>query len=368
MKKIVSAILAFALIFSVCSFSPALQAGAAAPEEADSLLSRDEIITQVKSCLFPAEGKDDPYTAIELLLPLVEDGDAEAQYYYAWIYDYALEENDETEKESLYWYQRSMEQGFLKAYLGVAFNDFVESDVKAKELAREAVSLGLLKMSDEELGTDGLYWIAHLYFNGLGVETSYRKGYEYLLKSAETGYSPAMNELAYYCFQEGHGVERSYSKALEWFTLAAEKGYPMAMTNIGYLYRNGLGVERNPELALQWFFKAAELGDPVAMNHIGDMYYNGEGIGYDYAKAMEWLSRSADAGLAASMHYKGAILVSRSATPESRQNDEAMNCYIDSYLNGYEDAVDSINFMLKEGAGVDAYFQRYGELIFSASR
>jgi len=364
MKKFFSTILLLAIVFSVLS---ATSVYAAAPVSDEAELSREATINQVRSCLFPADGKKDIGTAIELLLPLVEDGDAEAQYYYAWIYDYALGEDDETEKESLYWYELSMEQGYLKSYLGVAMNGFVESEDLAKQLAKEAIALGLLSISDEELGPDGLFHLAHLYRDGIGVEASNRKMYEYFLKAAEMNYPLAANALAYYCYFEGHGVERNYEKALEWYTKAADLGFPVAMTNIGYMYRNGIGVERDSELALEWFFKAAELGDPTAMSHIGDMYYIGEGLACDHTKAMEWLSHSADAGLASSMHYKGWLLDMRDFDPQRKQNDTAMDCYIDSYLNGFDDALNSINAMLEKGSGVDAYLQRYGELLLAES-
>ena len=214
MKKLILMILSFVLALSLCACTKATGQSADMVEKSvadeianpDAGRSHEDIMTEVRSCIFPVEGEQDIETAMDLLLPLVEEGDAEAQYYWGWIYDHELEENDETERESLYWYKLAMEQGYLKTYLGVSLNKFVESEEKAEELAREAIQGGLLELSDEELGQDGFYWIAKLYNAGQGVEQDYAKAYEWYLKAAEAGYNPAMAFVGYFYFN-GYGVE-----------------------------------------------------------------------------------------------------------------------------------------------------------------
>ena len=92
MKKLLSIILSLAMVLGLCACS-----------------NTAKTMDEVRACLFPAGGEKDVEAAMELLLPLAEKGEAEAQYYYGWILDQELEENDENEKESLRWYRLAME-------------------------------------------------------------------------------------------------------------------------------------------------------------------------------------------------------------------------------------------------------------------
>ena len=152
MKKLLSIILSLAMVLGLCACS-----------------NTAKTMDEVRACLFPAGGEKDVEAAMELLLPLAEKGEAEAQYYYGWILDQELEENDENEKESLRWYRLAMEQGYLKAYIGVSQNDSALSTEEKEEIAREAIQGGLLDLSEGELCADGFYWIGLLYEKGRGV-------------------------------------------------------------------------------------------------------------------------------------------------------------------------------------------------------
>jgi len=159
MKKLISALLT--LTISLCLVSATI-----APAWAET--DRDEIFSQALALLFPVEGNYDAPAALELLLPLAESGDAEAQYYCGWIYDFELEENMETELAAYNWYEKAMEGGILKAFVGAALNTFVESGDKSDELLNYAFSKGFLDLSEDKLGANGLYWIGFMHDLGFG--------------------------------------------------------------------------------------------------------------------------------------------------------------------------------------------------------
>ena len=145
---------------------------------------------------------------------------------------------------------------------------------------------------------------------------------------------------------------------------AAEAGNNTAMNYLGWMYENGQGVEKDLTKAFAWYLKAAEAGNASAMNTVGNAYFIGKGLEQNYDKAYLWLRKSADAGYGASMSYLGWMHLNGSGTAP-RNNEYAMNWFIDSYLNGYEKAIDSINAMLEKGQGLDVYYERYDELVLS---
>ena len=66
-------------------------------------------------------------------------------------------------------------------------------------------------------------------------------------------------------YKNGRGVERSYEKAVEWVLKAADQGLAVAQYNLGDMYFWGTGVEQSDEKAREWFQKAADQGFEDAM-------------------------------------------------------------------------------------------------------
>lgn len=379
MKKLISIILTIILLCSLCACSgtpeqgaapaaqnttPAEQSTAPAIENPDLGRSREELIAEARSYIFPAEGKQDIDAAIEILLPLVEEGDAEAQYYFAYIYDYCLEENDETEKESLYWYELAMEQGYLKAYLGVCLNKFVESQEKANELAGEAIELGLLEMSDTDLGKEGGYLIGSLYENGYGVSENYTEAFKWFNKSAEAGFVYGMATVGN-CYYTGFGVEQNYEKAIDWFTKGADEGNGDSLFMLGNIYFSGNGVTQDYDKAYEYFLMAAEAGHSEAMGWVGAYYeykYS-NAIKENPKEAYQWYSKAAEAGYPWAMSKLGDCYANSYGV--GRDYEKAMEWYINAYLNGYEVAGEYINTLLSWNVGVNTYYERYEELLLA---
>lgn len=299
----------------------------------------DVAIDEAYACLFSLDGEKNVELAQEILLPLVEAGNAEAQYYWGYIYDWEIVDNNgDEEKESLSWYELAAEQGFPKAYLAAALNTYVESE-RANELIELAKQAGLFEMTPEVLGADGcafigsyyagsknystsLEWnlkaselgstpamldIGLMYYNGAGVKKDIDVALEWLLKAADLGNVYAMNYYGYIFFEnnyESEIVNKKYAAALDGYREAAVAGDPIAMHNIGQMYENGLGgLSRNAKTAVDWYLKAANLGDAYSMYRIGQQYRYAK----DYEAAMEWYQKAADLGIADAMEDLGLM-------------------------------------------------------------
>ncbi len=81
----------------------------------------------------------------------------------------------------------------------------------------------------------------------------YRKmAMEWYKKSAEKGFAPAMNNLAF--FYEIGGSEEDRSEIFKWASKSASAGNPMGTSLLEWALTDGVGVERNEELAESWKF------------------------------------------------------------------------------------------------------------------
>lgn len=366
MKKWIVTAVSVLLLFAMAacgSAAPGPEASEAstlttAPEEdaepeqtpAPEWLSAD-VYEEVKACLFPAEGdQKNVALAQELLLPLLEEGEPEAMYWWAWIYDYEIIDNDGgPEKESFYWYRLSAEQGFAKAFLGVALNGFVESDEQADEMIEKAKEAGLFDQSPEELGPDGCHLLGSYCSSFLQDDASAVEWYQH---AADMGCTTAMNYLGWR-YYDGRGVAENAGKCEELFRKAADAGYIYGMENLGWLLKN-----EDPEAAKSWLQKASDAGSASAMNVLGSNFPPG-----DY---YELMYKSATLGCKESMHYIGSMR--ENGICVTQDYERAMEWYIKAYENGLEeDAAESINRLLSNQQGVNTYFEHYGSLVYPSA-
>jgi len=339
-------ILMLALVFSACGTATETEivettiptetiVETTEPEiEPDPEWLTDAAIDEAYACMFPLDGEKNVELAQEILLPLVEAGNAEAQYYWGYIYDWEIVDNNgDEEKESLYWYELAAEQGFSKAYLAASLNIYIESEERADEMVELATQAGLFEMTPEELGADGcemigayyystedynsalewftkaadmgstvsMYYIGDMYYSGAGVKQDIGASLDWLLKAANLGNVYAMNYYAYVLFETDYSdelVEQKYEAAFDAYMKAAEAGDPVAMYNIGHIYESKGGPIGSGyfDAVLEWYLKAADLGDAYAMCRLGDIYCDGIHVAQDYEAALEWYQKAADLG------------------------------------------------------------------------
>lgn len=117
---------------------------------------------------------------------------------------------------------------------------------------------------------DARYAIGLLYWNGHGVEQSYREAAKWLHDASELDHQEARLKLGY-LYLHGHGVPKEYNKARELLTQAATSGILDAQYNLGVYYYQGLGGKVDLEQARHWLTQAAEQGDQDARQALADL-------------------------------------------------------------------------------------------------
>lgn len=319
-----------------------------------------------------------PY-AQESLLPLVESGNAEAQYYWGYILDFCLVDSTGAgEKEALYWFNLSAEQGFPKACLAATTNEHIDND-RATMFIENARNSGLFEQSPEELGSDGCLYLAFYYWNN----SEYTKAVDWFHKAVDMGNTSAMKNLGaiYYL---GVGVDQDFLLSTELLLEAANRGNVDAMVNYGNeLIQIAVALKNNqqsPALdayretgntdiksllnsAKKWYQKASDAGHADAMASLG--FFSGEGQSYlvdsysiIHGVEPDWYQRAAELGSAEAMYNLGYLY--KNGTYIEQDYDAAMEWFIKAYANGYEDAANQINLLLANQQGVNAYFEHYG--------
>jgi len=205
-----------------------------------------------------AHRRGDYATALRLLRPLAEQGNAHAQVDMGIMY---LEGSGVTRdfKEAVRWCRLAADQGNAEAQglLGGIFHD-----------------------------------------GGDGVTRDYKEAAKWYKLAAAQGDTDAQDNLGAIFYDGGNGVTQDYKEAAKWYRLAAEKGNAHAQLHFGYMSYGGQGVTRDYPEAAKWYRLAADQGDADAQVFLGLMYNEGKGVTQDYREATKWYRLAAQQGLA----------------------------------------------------------------------
>ena len=193
--------------------------------------------------------------ALEILKPLAENGNAQAQITMGLMYDYG-HGVEKSASESIKWYLMAAEQGV----------PLVQHDMGVK------------------------------YFQGQGVEQNYDEAAKWWEMSANAGIADSQFNLGL-MYYRGIGIEKDYVKAAKLFEDAAEQGHGNAQYSLAVMYAFGQSKEKSYSTALQWFNKAAEQKVAQAQFNLGVFNENGYGLAKDLNKAREWYQLAANQGL-----------------------------------------------------------------------
>lgn len=190
--------------------------------------------------------------ALEILEPLAEAGNSDAQVTLGLMYDYGhgVERNP---AKAIEWYTKAAKQGLpvVQHDLGVKYfqgKGIAQDYQQAARWWEQAANAGL---------ADSQFNLGLMYYRGLGIDQDYTRALDLFQRAAGQGHANAQYSLAVmYAF--GQGVDKNYEKALELFRAAADKGIGQAQYNLGVFYENGYGVEKNIAEARKWYEQAAE--------------------------------------------------------------------------------------------------------------
>jgi hypothetical protein len=207
-----------------------------------------------------AYDKGDFATALKLLRPLAERGDASAQYAIGRMYAKGQGVPQDA-AEANNWFNKGREQS--KALQAYNRSDFVTAHKIFEPLAEKGQALA-----------------------------------EYILGLM---------------YANGQGVPESYPEALKWLTKAAEQGEAKAQFSVGVIYFKGLAMTANPAEAFKWYRRAADQGNTQAQYNLGAMYAKGQTVPQDAVKAHILYASAADHGIKAAGEAKDKLAKSMSA-------------------------------------------------------
>lgn len=225
--------------------------------------------------------------ALDLWMPLADDGDAEAQFGVAYLYDEGLGVPQDG-VEAIRWYRLAADQGHLKSQfnLGTLYQsgrkDVPADPGRAADWYRMAAKQGHPKAQ---------YHLGKLYYRGQGLPRNYDLARDWLQKSADQGYVPSINHLAV-LYVRGLGVEKDLVHGFELVRQAAELGEPTAQVNLAGMYVRGTGTDQDFIEALKWhtIFDTHEIpGAGLPMDWV-DNNMTPEDIEEAKQRAADWLA------------------------------------------------------------------------------
>lgn len=184
--------------------------------------------------------------ALEIWMPLANDGNVEAQHMIGMIYVSDQSAMKDYSK-AMIWFRKAAQHGYVSSQ----------------------------------------YMIGYMYEFGQNGRPDYSKALKWYLKAAENGdtYSQYKTGMLYF---NGFMIKKDLSKAYKWLKKAAEKGEHHAQYKLGNMYADGVYVKQDKNEARIWFRKAADQGNLSAKKALGkkircvihvygDTPYKGEG-------------------------------------------------------------------------------------------
>lgn len=204
-------------------------------------------------------------TALNILKPLAEQGDSQAQVTLGVMYDYGQGVAKDPE-EAMKWYIKAAKQGIPVVQHDVGVKYFQGTGVpqsyeKAAYWWEQSANAGL---------ADSQFNLGLMYYRGLGLKQDYNKARELFQKAAEQGHSHAQYSLAV-MNAFGQGMEKNYAEALRWFRESADQGVPQAQFNLGVFYENGYGLKKDIKVAKEWYTRAADQGLEEAKRKLAEL-------------------------------------------------------------------------------------------------
>lgn len=269
--------------------------------------------------------KEDLSNGFQAFLDKAKAGDAAMQVKVGDCYanGYGVEKNL---AEAFSWYSRAAEAGLPEGLtkLGeVRMQEFAyEGDTRLKnEFFDKAKAIELFKKAAESGYLPAMTQLAFAYSD---IPEMQAEMIELAQKAAQGGDADGQRLLSL-LYRKGEGVERNATLSNVWLTKAvrngssrarsdfmmfctgpqqdivdfhlnAVRGDAEAMSNLGYYHYMGLGRDQNNELAMEWWRRAAEAGHEMSGLFVGQMLVFGDGVPQDVEEGVKWLRLAADRG------------------------------------------------------------------------
>lgn len=260
-----------------------------------------------------------------LLTPLAEAGDTEAQYNLGVFLRDGLG-GDKDIAQAKQWFAKAAAQNNPLAQNNLA-------NLLLKEAHPDLDTINRLFRRAAEAGSaDGQFNLGLAYSQGRGLPQDKKTAAQWYEKAAEQGHASAIYNLGV-LYEHGEGVAQDLSKALYWYGKSAESGNTDAQFNLGAMYSRGQGTEKDMRKAQIWYEKAAGQGNVDAMENLARIYYFEL---HNTKAAIKWWEKAAGAGRPIAQYNLGALYAN--GREISKDIDKARQLWEKAAKNGNEDA------------------------------
>lgn len=191
--------------------------------------------------------KGDYATALQVLRPLAQQGQPEAQHGLGVMYEFGdgVEPN---KAEAAKWYRVAADAGLAIAQFSygnmlLAGEGVDQNDVEAIKWFRLAADQGLANAQHN---------LAFMLSHGRGAPKDDAESFFWYRRAAEGGLVESQAELGLILI-EGQTAPKDEAEGISWYLLAADQGLSGAQYEVATAYRDGRGVPYNPMLSYMWF-------------------------------------------------------------------------------------------------------------------
>ena len=233
-------------------------------------------------------------------------------------------------------------------------NAYFEGKGVAKNTAK---GIEWLKKSADQEYLPAIFALGMRYFSGDGVNVDFKQAMKLLQEVVDQSNNPDAQYVLGIGYLQGQGVSKNMAKGIDLLMNAAHQGNSAALVAIGCAYYNGTGLSASQEDAVQYFRKAAEAGNSDGQYNLGFAYLNGISSkvkGYaavdDGREALKWFQKAADQGNNAAQKAIGAAYYYGIGVPVDQE--KGVEWYRKAAVQGNHDAQYALGSAYYFGGGV----------------
>lgn len=253
-----------------------------------------------------ALGKRDYAAAMAILVPLANQGNAEAQYQLGVIYGRGNAAAPEDDVAAAKYYRMAAEQGHEGARARTALMYAYACGVERND----AEAAKWFKLSADNGAEGSMFHLGRMYLAGRGVPKDVAEATRLWKKSSELGYARAQYFYALIS-RPGDGVKlaeaaeieinkwldgyvnNDFPKSLAVVRPLAAKGDAWAQAFLGSMLEKGEGTARDEAEGVKWNLLAAEQGFSLSQSEMAARYAKGQGVPQSEVQAYKWASLAA---------------------------------------------------------------------------
>jgi TPR repeat protein len=288
-----------------------------------------------------------PSVKLDILKPLAEQGDVEAQYTVASIYDSGPDcKLFENRNKALYWYELAAVGGHRESQGRLASIYWTEDAYKDLSKAIRWYTEALKHEFKRDLAFDLACCYrernschedkiqAFIHFQKAAAEENMETPRPQIIApngNIETlsaiGPTPHYivegQYLMGYCYEKGEGVLRDPKKALECFEKAAQANNKSAQYKLHRLYEKGEGFPHDPEKSAEFLKAAAKNRHLKAIYKLGLRFLMGDPyIPQDTKKAIKYITRASDDDHKAARAFVEGLVKKNRHAFDDKENEE----------------------------------------------